>query len=215
MPRPSLGLTSNGRRRQRVLAAAALLVGVAVIVVLVISTGSPSSPTGSAAAATASGATSVQRRNLVATDTESGTLSYSDPQTVYDRLSGTITWLPNVGQVIKPGGTLFKVDGKPVLLMDGTTPAYRDLTPAVSSGADVLELNRNLVRLGFNSAGITVDDVWQAGTTLGVDLLQESLGETETGSLSLGQVVFLPGNQLVSTVDATVGGTGGGGGATA
>src|SRR6202007_1666295 len=119
--------------------------------------------------------------------------------------------VPSVGGVIKPGGTLFKVDGKPVVLMDGSTPAYRDLTPAVSDGADVLELNRNLVRLGFNSGGITVDDVWQPGTTLGVELLQESLGETATGSLTLGQVVFLPGNQLVSTVDATVGATGGGG----
>jgi hypothetical protein len=214
MHRPSLGLISNARRRQRLLAGAALVVGVAVIVVLVISTGSPSSPTGSAAAATASGATTVQRRNLVATDTESGTLSYSDPQTVYDRLSGTITWLPNVGQVIKPGGTLFKVDGQPVVLMDGTTPAYRDLTPSVTPGADVLQLNRNLVRLGFNAGGITVDDEWQAGTTYGVDLLQESLGETETGTLPLGKVVFLPGSQLVSTVDATVGGTGGGGSGT-
>jgi hypothetical protein len=214
MHRPTLGLISNARRRQRLLAGAALVVGVAVIVVLVLSTGSPSSPTGSAAAATASGATTVQRRNLVATDTESGTLSYNNPQTVYDRLSGTITWLPTVGQVIKPGGTLFKVDGQPVVLMDGSTPAYRDLTPSVTPGADVLQLNRNLVRLGFNAGGITVDDVWQAGTTYGVDLLQESLGETETGTLPLGKVVFLPGNQLVSTVDATVGGTGGGGAGT-
>src|ERR1700752_4042204 len=176
MPRRSLGLISSARRRQRLLAGAALLVGVAVVVVLVINSGSPSSPTGSAAAATASGGTTVQRRNLVSTDTESGTLSYSNPQTVYDRLSGTVTWLPSVGQVIKPGGTLFKVDGKSVVLMDGSTPAYRDLTPAVSDGADVLELNRNLVRLGFNSGGITVDDGWQPGTPLGVERLQESLG---------------------------------------
>ena len=53
---------------------------------------------------TATGATTVQRRNLIETDTESGTLSYNSPQTVYNRLTGTITWLPKVGQVIKPGG---------------------------------------------------------------------------------------------------------------
>ena len=34
-----------------------------------------------------------------------------------------------VGQEIKPGQTLYKVDGQPVILMDGTTPAYRDLEP--------------------------------------------------------------------------------------
>ena len=57
---------------------------------------------GNAAGTTATGAATVQRRNLVATDTESGTLSYANAQTVYNRLSGTITWVPPVGQVIKP-----------------------------------------------------------------------------------------------------------------
>jgi hypothetical protein len=114
--------------------------------------------------------------------------------------------------VIKPGQALFQVDGKPVLLMDGTTPAYRDLSSSDGDGSDVLELNRNLVRLGFNAGAITVDDVWQPATTYGVELLQESLGETATGSLSLGQVAFLPGKQLVSAVDASLGSAGGGGG---
>ena len=79
----------------------------------------------------------------------------------------------------------------------------------------MLELNRNLVALGFDADGITVDDVWQAATTAGVELLQESLGETATGTLALGQVVFLPGPQLVSTVDGTLGADGGGGSARA
>ncbi len=92
--------------------------------------------------------------------------------------------------------------------MDGTTPAYRDLGPSDSDGADIEELNRNLVKLGFNAANITVDDAWQAATTEGVELLQESLGETETGTLTLGQIVFLPGDQLVTTVDGTLGSTG-------
>jgi hypothetical protein len=148
----------------------------------------------------------------VQTDTESGTLSYASPQTVYNRLSGTVTWLPSVGQVIKPGEALFKVDGKPVILMDGRTPAYRELTASDGSGRDVLELNRNLVALGFNPEGIVVDDEWQGATTAGVEALQASLGDAETGSLALGQIVFLPGDQLVSTVDATLGSTGGGSG---
>jgi hypothetical protein len=94
--------------------------------------------------------------------------------------------------------------------MDGTMPAYRDMSPSDSAGQDVLELNRNLVKLGFNPDGIVVNETWQAATTAGVDALQSSLGETETGSLSLGQIVFLPGDQLVSTVQATLGSTGGG-----
>src|ERR1700733_14265061 len=106
MPRTPFGIISNAGRRQRLLAGLALLIAVGVIVVLVEMSSSPASSPNSARAATTSGATTVQRRNLVQTDTESGTLSYANPQTVYNRLSGTITWLPNVGQVVKPGGTL-------------------------------------------------------------------------------------------------------------
>ncbi len=198
-----------GRGWRRLLAALAFVMAVAVVVGIVA--GVSSSPPKSTAAdsSSASGATTIQRRNLVETDTESGTLSFADPQTVYDRSSGTITWLPSVGQVIKPGQTLYRVDGKPVILMDGTAPAYRDLAPFDSAGQDVLQLNRNLVKLGFNPDGIVIDDQWQAATTAGVDVLQASLGETETGSLSLGQIVFLGGTQLVSVVDASLGSTGG------
>ena len=200
---------AEGRRWiSRLLVGLALVIAVAIVVVVVVNAGS-STPNASGNTTKPSGSATVQRRNLVETDTESGTLSYNSPQTVYNRLSGTITWLPQVGQVIKPGQTLYKVNGEPVLLMDGTTPAYRDLGPSDSDGADIEELNRNLVKLGFNAANVTVDDVWQAATTEGVDLLQESLGETETGTLTLGQIVFLPGDQLVTTVDGTLGSTGG------
>ncbi len=207
-----LRLLSSSARRRRLVAVLALLAAVGVVIGVVVSTGSPTSSDAAHDAAAATGAATVQRRDLVATDTESGTLSYDDPQTVYDRLSGTITWLPHVGQVIRPGGALFKVDGQPVILMRGSTPAFRNLSAADVDGADVEQLNRNLVNLGFDAQGIVIDDEWQPATTVGVELMQESLGETETGSLSLGHVVFLPGDQLVSAVDATVGGTGSGGG---
>ena len=209
MSTPRVGWLS-GRRRRRIGAGLALVV-VVVVIIVVVTAGSSSPNSAAANASTATGAATVQRRDLVETDTESGTLSYDAPQTVYNRLSGTITWLPNVGQVIHAGGTLFKVDGEPVILMNGTTPAYRDLSAADSSGEDILQLNRNLVDLGFNPDGIVINDTWQAATTDGVELFQGSLGDPETGILTLGQIVFLPGDQLISTVDGTVGSTGGGG----
>jgi hypothetical protein len=197
--------------RGRTAAAAALAIVVAVVVVLVLRSQSSSSSTGTAALTSDVGVATVQRRDLVQTDTESGTLGYADPQTVYNRISGTVTWLPQVGQVIKPGHVLYRIGDQPVILMDGSTPAYRDLGPDDAPGPDITQLNRNLVKLGFDSGGIVVDDEWQTATSAAVDLLQESLGESETGILSLGDVVFLPGPQLVSTLDATVGGTGSGG----
>ena len=201
LPKPRLP-----RPRGRWIAVLALLAAAAVVVVVVVSNKKPAD-SGTAAGTTATGAATVQRRNLVATDTESGTLSYANSQTVYNRLSGTITWVPQVGQVIHPGHTLFEVDNKPVLLMNGSTPAYRALTSSDISGPDVYELNKNLVDLGYDPDGIVVDDEWQAATTAGIERMQYDLGQTETGALTLGQVVFLPGPQMIQTVDTTVGST--------
>ena len=193
------------RRAGRVAGSLALLTAVGIVVTIVLRPGSSSPSRPSDAGGSSSNTATVQRRDLVQTDTESGTLGHGDPQTVYDRLSGTITWLPSVGQVIAPGQALFRVAGQPVVLMNGSTPAYRDLGPSDSDAQDVLQLNRNLVALGFNSAAIVVDDAWQAATTAGVDDLQASLGEPETGTLKLGQVVFLSGDRLVSSVAVQLG----------
>jgi hypothetical protein len=186
-----------------------LIVAIAVVIAIVLGTRSPTASGEHGSGSHTSGSTTVQRRDLVQTDTESGTLSYADPRTVYDGLSGTITWLPAVGQVIKPGQALYRVGGVPVILMNGTTPAYRDLNSSDSDGPDILELNRNLVALGFNPDGIVVNDVWQPATTAGVELFQQSLGESQTGEVKLGHIVFLPHNRVISAVDASLGSNGG------
>lgn len=153
---PSLHFGPKQRGVRRTGAGVALLAVIAVTAAIVSQTGSSPAKRDSGANERASDATTVERRDLVQTDSESGTLSYAGPQTVYNRLSGTLTWLPRVGQAIKPGGALFKVDAKPVILMDGTTPAYRDLTSSDSAGQDIEELNRNLVALGFNPDAIVI-----------------------------------------------------------
>ncbi len=180
----------------------ALLTGV------IIGTGLPGSSKG-ANTPKVSGSTTVERRDLVATDTESGTLGYANPQTVYNRVSGTITSLPNIGQVIKPGGTLYKVDNAPVVLFDGAVPAYRDLTSGITDGPDIQELNENLVKLGFDpDHEITVNDTWQSGTTDAVERWQTSVGETQSGTITFGQVVFLPGDQRITDVNTVLGSNG-------
>src|ERR1700749_685642 len=142
------------RHRRGGLAALALVVAGGVVAALVLVAGSPSPTPASGAAKAPAGSATVQRRNLVATDTEAGTLSYANPQTVYDRLSGTITWLPGVGQEVKPGAPFVRVNGAPVALRQRPPPPLRDPWAAHSDGTDVLELNRNLVALGFNANGI-------------------------------------------------------------
>lgn len=206
-------LATGTRRRLRRLAAVVALLAVAAVGIVLATSGGAAPKPADGGDSTASEASVVERRDLVQTDTEAGTLGYAEPQTVYDRLSGTITWLPSVGDEIRPGGTLFTVNGRPAILMDGDTPAYRELAPGTTPGQDVLQLNANLAALGFDPDGIVVDDEWQAATTAGVRALQASLGETATGRLALGRIVFLPGDRLVSAVDGTLGSEGGGGSA--
>ncbi len=207
------GRTPLMRPRRAGLAIVVIGVVIGLVVVVLVSGGGPGSAMGSSthsgAGAVSQGAATVTRRDLVATDTESGTLGYAASQTVYNRLTGTITSLPNVGAVVTPGQTLYTVDEQPVVLFDGTTPAYRALGPDDTDGPDILELNRNLVRLGFDPERlIALDDVWQQATTDAVVRWQGSEGLTETGTITLGQIVFLPGAQRVTAVDTVLGSTG-------
>ena len=194
----------------RLVATLGLLVAIAMVIAIVFAAQSPTAPGAHGRHPPGLDATTVQRRDLVQSDTESGTIRHADSRTVYDRLTGTITWLPAVGQVIKPGQVLYRCNGAPVILMDGATPAYRNLRDADSDGEDILQLNRNLVALGFNPDGIGINDVWQPATTAGVEAFQESLGQPQTGELKLGQIAFLPHDRVISAVDASLGSTGSG-----
>jgi hypothetical protein len=109
--------------------------------------------------------------------------------------SGTFTWLPATGQVIRRGQVVYRVSGSPVVLLYGHVPAYRSLAEGMT-GADVTELNTGLVTLGYATrAELGPRSGWDyfSGATAGaVERLQAHLGVTQTGTLSLGQAVFLP-----------------------
>ena len=84
---------------------------------------------------------------------QAGILTYrarsdGSPYSVINQARGTYTELPAVGQVISQGHVLYRVNGSPVVLLHGSTPAYRTLS-AGASGPDVAELNADLVALGY------------------------------------------------------------------
>jgi hypothetical protein len=110
--------------------------------------------------------------------------------------AGTFTWLPAVGQTIRQGQAIYQVSGTPVVLLYGNVPAYRDLSPGMT-GADVTELNTDLVKLGYATASALGPrsgwDYFSGETAYALGLLQAHLGLTQTGTLPLGQAVFLPG----------------------
>jgi peptidoglycan hydrolase-like protein with peptidoglycan-binding domain len=176
------------------------------------------------AAGSGTGTAAVTRRTLVSRELVEGTLGYASGRTVINRLddgetpaagsgtadpgstatgSLTLTSLPRPGSVVRRGGVLYRLDSEPVVLMYGSTPAYRDLADGVEDGRDVRQLEANLAALGFNP-GI-VDDSFTSDTASAVSDWQESQGLEQTGTVELGRVVFLPGPRRVGERKVAVG----------
>jgi hypothetical protein len=152
----------------------------------------------------------VTRQNIFATTPVAATLGYAASYQVTGQGSGTLTWLPSAGTVIRQGDVLYKVDnGSPVALLYGSVPAWRNLSEGLT-GQDVSQLNHDLVALGYaNRADIVALgwDYYSWETAYGVERLEEHLGvSSPPGSLSLGQVVFKPEALRVSQVSGSLGG---------
>jgi hypothetical protein len=94
----------------------------------------------------------VVRTDLTTTVLTAGTLGYAQTDPVVNQLAGIYTALPSPGQRIRPGQDLYRVDNLPVMLMRGSTPAWRTFAPGMTAGPDVSELQRNLIALGYCAA---------------------------------------------------------------
>jgi hypothetical protein len=170
-----------------------------------------SSGTGQRGAPPPATAAVVTQRNLAATTPVTATLGYGGSYAVTGQGSGTLTWLPQQGRVIRQGQVLYKTDnGSPVVLLYGTVPDWRALSQGIS-GADVAQLNHDLVALGYANQTDIVElgwDYYSWETSYAVQLLEEHSGVWwPPGSLSLGQVMFEPEALRVSHVTGNLGGT--------
>ena len=163
--------------------------------------------------------TTVTRGTLLSQLNAQGTLQYTTPggsdYTVVNQAPGTFSQLPGSGERFARGEVLYKVSDAPVILLYGTTPMYRSLYEG-DKGPDVRELNENLVALGYaTKSGVDWDWAYfSAETAYALEQLQHKLEEDQTGSLSEGQAVFLPGPIRITTVSATLGATAAPGAAT-
>jgi hypothetical protein len=148
----------------------------------------------------------VTRQDLSSQTQESATLGYAESYAVVNQAQGTLTAIPAVGQVISQGQVLYQVSGAPVVLLYGSTPAYRQLSEGMTGG-DVAELNTDLVALEYaTSAEIpSGTDDFNYWTKVGIEKLQATLGVTENGTLGLGQAVFAPTAVRITSVSATLG----------
>ena len=196
----------RGRRALVATATAALLAAGALALLLGGSGGDAAADSDAIAGPTGK----VERRTLAERLTASGTIGYSGEATVLARLSGTVTALPAIGDVVRRGEPLYALAGEPVLLMYGEVPAYRSLAEGASEGEDVEQLERNLVALGHDAG--SVDEDFTSATAAAVAAWQEDLGLEASGEVELGRVAFLRGPQRVTELEATLGEALGGGG---
>ena len=183
-------------------AAAGLLAAGAVVL-----SGGGGHPRDAQAAPAAGDRAAVERRDLVDRDTVAGTLGYAGAATLAASAAGVITHLHDPGTVVRRGHSLYDIDDAPAAwLLYGALPAWRDLGPGASDGADVRQLERNLRALGADPDGdLTVDDRWDWATTAAVERFQDARGLAEDGTLSRGELVFRRGPTRIGEVRAAVG----------
>ena len=112
-----------------------------------------------------------------------GSIGYDGSYTVAAlRGGGVYTWLPEPGQVIKQDQPVYSVSNEPVPLLYGSIPAYREFDAGMSDGADVGQLTRDLIALGYG-AGLTQGNHYSSATAGAVQRWQSALGLQATGAI--------------------------------
>ena len=113
----------------------------------------------------------VEERVLTSDIVTRGTARYGLPQALsvvpsaLKANAGIITTLPVRNTQLKEGDILLTASGRPVIILQGNVPAYRDLVPGIS-GDDVRQLEEALKRLGFDPG--SVDGKYDAQTSTAV-----------------------------------------------
>ena len=157
----------------------------------------------SAAQGPSASTAAVERGPLSAVVSLNGTLSYrarsdGSPYSVINQARGTYTELPEVGAKVDCGDVLYRVDDRPVLLLCGTVPAYRDVHEG-DVGRDVRQLNRNL--------HLPAGEAFTPRTKAALKQLQRDKGFDVTGKLALDDAVFLPRPVRIGKVAGEIGGS--------
>jgi peptidoglycan hydrolase-like protein with peptidoglycan-binding domain len=181
IPRVWHGKTMNNKR---IVVLGYLLAIVALVAVVGWGVGSHIESPAEAAARTAPPSPSpilvpVEQRVLSSKVVTRGTARFGLPQPIslapsaLKGSAGLITKLPVRNAQFKEGDVLLSASGRPVLVLQGDVPAYRDLVPGIS-GEDVRQLEQGLQRLGYDPGHI--DGIYDEQTSAAVAKWYSSLG---------------------------------------
>jgi peptidoglycan hydrolase-like protein with peptidoglycan-binding domain len=78
------------------------------------------------------------------------------------------------GSTVEPGNAIIEVAGRPLFVLPGTVPAYRDMLTG-ETGSDIAQLQAGLQELGFSTGG-DESGVYGAGTAAAVEAFYHDLG---------------------------------------
>jgi peptidoglycan hydrolase-like protein with peptidoglycan-binding domain len=190
-------------RRPRPIAAAATLVVAGTLAIVLVGLGLGRGGHGRSSATTGPATVVVTRQTVVNQELVAGTLGYSsDSSTVATSVAGVLASVPAAGATLRRGAVLYRLDGRPVILLYGVHAAWRSLVAGMS-GPDVRDLNGNLVALGYLAA--PAGDLFTSATEAAVRRLQARAGAEASGVVPLGQVFSAPGAVRIGTVSGVAG----------
>lgn len=121
----------------------------------------------------------VESRVLSSDVVTRGTVRFGLPQPISIAPSivkggaGLISSLPRPNAQFKEGDVIMSASGRPVLVLRGAAPAFRDMSPG-TSGSDVQQLEEALARLGFDPG--PVDGNYDQKTSLAVERMYQKAG---------------------------------------
>jgi multidrug efflux pump subunit AcrA (membrane-fusion protein) len=137
-----------------------------------------------------------------------GDIVYDEPVSVV--LSGSFAETPEklvvtqaveVNTDLAEGAIAVEVVGRPVFLLAGEIPMYRDLRPG-ATGDDVLQVEEALARMGFFAG--TPDNVWDAETSAAVAAWYEAAGYRPNGLSEEDEAALRAARDRVSSAQAAV-----------
>lgn len=121
----------------------------------------------------------VESRVLSSDVVTRGTVRFGLPQPISIAPStvkggiGLISSLPRPNTQFGEGEVILSASGRPVFVLRGETPAFRDMVPG-TSGGDVRQLEEALARLGFDPG--TVDGIYDQKTSAAVERWYQKAG---------------------------------------
>ena len=93
------------------------------------------------------------------------------------------------GAEVAQGTALYSVGLRPVVAAEGDVPMFRQIAEG-TTGTDVTQLQQMLTALGHYRGAI--DGKTEAATTTAIKHWQKTLGLAQTGSVDVGDIIFLP-----------------------